>query len=127
MNARERLVESGVRPFPEISTLEEDLRCIDERRALQLREPALALRELALRVRILPADVVPVIDVERERHDDFGTVPGAERREPAIGGRAAVASFGRVELDERGRLLAGAGAAFLGLRGTGKEDRKSGK
>src|SRR5262249_37372471 len=74
-------------------------------------------RELTLAERVLPADVIPVVDVERKRHHLVG--PEAlreERGEPVVGGRAGVAALRRIQLDERGGVRPAVGGA-RGLRG----------
>src|SRR2546425_9248710 len=76
--------------------------------------------------RSLPADVVPVIDVERERHHLIGPeAPAEERGQPVVGRRAAVAALRRIRLDQRGRARPAVGRArrFGGARGEGKGDR----
>src|SRR6185369_14025431 len=110
-------------PAREVLALKHDLRRVDERHALQLAELPLAQGEFALRVGILPADVVPVVDVQRERHDPFGRVTAArEAGKPAVGGRAAAATLRGVELDQGDRLVAGLGLAPG--RGGGKRERQ---
>src|SRR5262249_23110548 len=58
---------------------------IDGSIAVKLGQPLLARVEVAPRIRVLPADVVPIADVQRKRNDARG---GAriEMREPAICG-----------------------------------------
>ena len=73
-------LELGAAPGAEILALEEHLWGVYEGDTLQVRELALALRELALGIGVLPADVVPVVDVQRQRHDLFGSIALAELR-----------------------------------------------
>src|SRR5262249_13178408 len=52
--------------------------------------------------RVLPAEVVPIVDVEGDRYY-LRAGHRRERREPAIRRRAALTPFRRIELEERGR------------------------
>ena len=103
VDLRHRLVEGRRSPAAEIASLQQHLRRIDERHALQLGELALAQRELALGVGILPADVVPVVDMQRQRHHAARDLAaGRQARQPAVGRRAAAAALRGVELDQGG-------------------------
>jgi len=107
-------------------SLEQHLRGIDDHRAPHRRELALPHGKLGSPERVFPADVVPVVDVERERHHLIGPEAlGEERRQPVIGRRAGIAAFGGIQLDQRGRVRpGGGGAGRIGrARGARKYDR----
>ena len=63
---------------------------------------------LALRVRfgcerIFPAEVIPIINVERDGHEIFPQLRTVlQARQPRFGGRTTAASFGGVEFEQRG-------------------------
>jgi hypothetical protein len=105
VDLRERLVERRGSPAAKILSLEQHLRGIGKREALQLGELALAQGEFALGVAVLPANVVPVVDMELEGNHALRNV--ALRRqagEPTVSGRAAAASLGGIELHQRSRI-----------------------
>src|SRR5207302_738325 len=127
IDSRQGLVEASAPPAPEIPALEQHLGRVDERRALQLRELSLPCRKLAFGVRILPADVVPVIDMQRQRHHALRHIAaGAQAREPTVRWRAAAAALRGIELDQRHGALPAQSAALPrlgGVRQKGCEQR----
>src|SRR5689334_114796 len=78
----------------QIGTIQHELRCVDDAAAEALGDLSLTLTEARLREAVGPAELVPVIDVERER-DELRRVDAAftQSRDPAVGRRTTAAAF----------------------------------
>jgi hypothetical protein len=112
----------GARPVGAIAAVDDDLRRVAEAGAVARLLRRLARGERRAREAILPAEPVPVVDVEGE--GDHRRI-GLELRQPAIGGRARVAALRRVELDHRGDLArARRGAGVDRARAAVADDRR---
>src|SRR5688572_23828755 len=99
VDLRYRLVEARPVPAPEILPLQEHLRRVHDLCAHDLGQPPLAGAEEGPGVGVLPADVVPVVDVQGDRHDAVRAVtPAGEGGKPAVGRGAAIAAFRGIEL-----------------------------
>ena len=118
-------------PAPEILPLQHHLGRIDDPRPHHLRELALAVREALLGIGILPADVIPVVHVQRKGHHPLcGEAPARQALQPAVGRWATVAALGGVELDQGRGVGPGAGLALRSLGGShesgkGKEEQEA--
>jgi hypothetical protein len=73
-------VERIATPLAEIASLQQHLRRIDERRAVRSHRIVLSLRERRCREPVLPAEPIPVIDVECQRHCIVRRGGGESRR-----------------------------------------------
>ena len=108
-----RVVEGGgAVPGAEIPSIQHHLRRIHDSPAAAIHHVALALAEARLGEAVAPADVVPVVDMQRQRHEFAGCL----LRQPAVGRRAAAAAFRGVQLDQRHGNGFGAGDAFGRVR-----------
>ncbi|KGC93051.1 hypothetical protein DO71_5714 [Burkholderia pseudomallei] len=118
-----------IAPVAQLAAVNRDLRRIDETAAAARGKRVLPLGEAMLREAIRPAEAVPVIDVQRERHDAQRGAARGEPCEPVVGGRATAAALARIELDERLPAVGAAGHARAvrgRLRGArrGKRERR---
>jgi hypothetical protein len=113
-------------PAAEVLPLQEHLGGVHDHRAPHCGELSLAHRELGSAERILPADVIPVVDVERERNHLVGPeAPGKQRGQPVIGRRAGIAALRRIQLHQCRRVRPAVGGARRvgGAGGARKRDR----
>jgi len=76
---------------------------------------ALALGELGARERVFPADVIPEVHVQRQRHH-VGVGRRADQAQLLVGRRAAGAPFGGIELHQCNPLRTACHTARLCLR-----------
>ena len=91
----------GAKVLASASTLDKELRGIDHGIAGGSHLFLLAGRKQGLGVGILPADVIPVVDVQRQRHHAAGPIGALARgTQPAVGGRATAAPFRRIEFQQ---------------------------
>src|SRR5207302_6920159 len=81
--------------------------------------------KLGFCVRILPADVVPVIDVQRQRHHALRHITASPQAgKPAVRRRAAAAALRGIELDQRYGALPAQGAALPRPGGVRHKERE---
>ncbi|MNT05693.1 hypothetical protein D3C72_1403220 [compost metagenome] len=103
-------------PAAQFRAADEELRRVGHVARLVAQQFGLARIELRLRQRVRPADLVPVGDVQGQRHDQAGRSRFlAQGAQALVGGRAAGAAFAAVELHQRRRLWPALhGAALAG-------------
>jgi hypothetical protein len=107
-------VRHAAAPVAQFMAADKEFRGVDRVRSDQAGKAALALGEYRAREWILPANVVPVIDMQRQqyclrrRH-----ARGAQRADEAIGRRTAAASLRGVQFEQRDRMRRAAAAASL--------------
>jgi len=116
---------SGGSPAPEAAPAE----CRPSPGASSVRACVAARKNSPLAKRVLPADVIPIIDVERKRHHLVGPESLAEeRREPVVCWRTGVAAFRGIQLDQRGRVRPAVGRTrWIGARSESDHGRDRGK
>jgi len=101
VDLRDRIVETATRPAPEILALHPNLRRIDDGFVPDIGDAPLAFREARLGKPILPSNVIPVIDVQRDRnHAPRNVSAHADGGKPAIGGRTAATAFRSEQFDQ---------------------------
>jgi hypothetical protein len=96
-------------------TVDDDLRRVDEALVEGARVAALPFRIRALRERILPADIVPVVDVQAERQH---VLPRCQLAEIGVGRRAGVAALAGEQLDHHRPALLGMRRGHPSQQGT---------
>jgi hypothetical protein len=95
-----------------VPTVAQELRGIDRAGARQRRHGVLALRKLLAGEAIRPAQAIPVVDMEGQRHQASGVGPGVlEARQAAVGGRTGIAALRGIEFEQHVARGAGVGTA----------------
>jgi hypothetical protein len=90
----------GLRPVAHFAARYEDFRRVDGVAASEMGQVLLPLGEAMLRKTIGPAEAVPVVHVQGERHDTSASAAVFPLAQPAVGGWAAIAALAAVELHQ---------------------------
>src|ERR1022692_447041 len=113
-------------PFPEIAPLHDNLWREDECCMLTAHLFVLATGVFCAGETIGPPEPVPIVDVEGDRNGPR-LVSDCEAREPVGRGRAAIAAFRGIELDQRDQVIgAPRVASRMRLRGNKGHSRRAG-
>lgn len=89
-----------LRPVAQFTPRDKDFRRVDGVAAGEIGQVLLALGEAMLRKAVGPAEAVPVVHVQGERHDALRRATVFPLAQPAVCGRAAIAALAAVELHQ---------------------------
>src|SRR5439155_10656791 len=92
-------------PLRKVASLQEHLRRVNERGMLPAHFFVLTLGKYRAREAIFPAEPIPIIDVQGERHCALALATVPEPRQPTICGRTTVATLRCIKLDQGDRIV----------------------